>query len=608
MNSSPSSTNLTDSALQVLRKRILRRDDSGNPIETPDEMFLRVASAVAEAENKYHGEKEVKEVTESFRIVMKALEFLPNSPTLINAGIPGGQLSGCFVLPIEDSIESIYGTLKEMAVIQKTGGGTGFSFSRLRPRDDFISSTRGKSSGPVSFLKVYNFACEENRRGGVRQGANMGVMRFDHPDILDFITAKNDIDSLRTFNLSVGVTDYFMECVKHSSSYPLINPRNGKVERHLNARQVFDAIVMSAWKTGDPGLVFLDAINEHNPTPFIGQIEATNPCGEQPLLPYESCNLGSINVSMFYENGQINFQRLDGVVRLAVRFLDDVVEVNSYPIPQIDKITKGNRKIGLGVMGFADLLLLLDIPYDSDEANAVGDKIMTTVSEAAKEQSRELADERGVFPNFYMSIFPSLGIKQRNATLTTIAPTGTISMIAGCSSGIEPLFAICYIRQMFGEEREFSIHPLFERKAALYLNDDIRDQISRTGSVKGIKDIPESIRRVYVSAHDISPEWHVRTQAAFQRHVDSAVSKTVNLNKEASPEDIAKVYVMAHELRCKGITVFRDGCKGEQVLRSGKKEMPMLPGALVCPECGGPMEHASACLTCISCGYTLCTI
>jgi ribonucleoside-diphosphate reductase alpha chain len=526
----------------------------------------------------------------------------------VNAGLPAGQLAGCFVLPIEDSMESIFGTLRDMALIQKSGGGTGFSFSRLRPRNDVIESTRGKSSGPVSFMQLYDYACQTNRLGGARSGANMGVMRFDHPDILEFIEAKNADNALRTFNISVAVTDSFVDCVRRSADYPLINPHTRQEAGRLNARHVLDAIVKSAWQTGDPGLVFLDAMNRSNPTPLVGEIEATNPCGEQPLLPYESCNLGSINVARFVQNRQIDFERLQGTVHRAVRFLDDVIDVNHYPIPQIENRTKANRKIGLGIMGFADMLLLLGIPYDSPEAVGIGEQLMTFLSNEAHAESSRLAEIKGTFPNYGMSIFPEKEMKLRNATLTTIAPTGTISLIANCSSGIEPLFAICYVRQMLGEQKDFSMHPLFERLAGQHLNETMRTRISESGSVQEVRELPERIRQLFVTAHDIDPVWHVRMQAAFQRHVDSAVSKTVNLRRGATPEEIAKIYLLAHELGCKGITVFRDGSREDQVLRPGKSKQPMPAGAQVCPECNGPMEHASGCVTCLSCGYTLCTI
>ena len=598
----------SDPALQVLARRILRRDERETPMESPEGMFWRVAREIAKVERNYISEAEVEQVSESFYQMMSSLDFLPNSPTLVNAGLPGGQLAGCFVLPIEDSMESIFGTLRDMALIQKSGGGTGFSFSRLRPRNDTIESTRGKSSGPVSFMQLYDYACQTNRLGGARSGANMGVMRFDHPDILEFIEIKNAQNALQTFNISVAVTDYFMDCVCHSADYPIINPHTRREAGRLNARLVFDAIVKSAWKTGDPGLVFLDPINKSNPTPLVGEIEATNPCGEQPLLPYESCNLGSINVARFVRDGQINFERLKRIVHLAVRFLDNVIDVNHYPIPQIEERTKANRKIGLGIMGFADMLLLLGIPYDSAEAVGVGEQLMTFISCEAQVESLRLAEIKGTFPNYGMSIFPDKGTKRRNATLTTIAPTGTISLIANCSSGIEPLFAICYVRQMLGEQKDFTMHPLFEEFAGKHLDENLRNQIAESGSVQGVEEIPERIRQLFVTAHDIDPVWHVQMQAAFQRRVDSAVSKTVNLKHDASPEEIAKIYLLAHELGCKGITVFRDGSREEQVLRPGKSKQTMPAGAQACPECGGPMEHASGCITCVSCGYTLCTI
>ncbi|HKM65645.1 MAG TPA: adenosylcobalamin-dependent ribonucleoside-diphosphate reductase [Candidatus Acidoferrum sp.] len=598
----------TEAALQVLVRRILRRDERGTPIESPEEMFWRVAQEIAKVERNYVPEAEVHRTTEAFFQMMVSLDFLPNSPTLVNAGLPGGQLAGCFVLPIEDSMESIFGTLKDMALIQKSGGGTGFSFSRLRPRNDIVESTRGQSSGPISFMRLYDYACQTNRLGGVRSGANMGVMRFDHPDIMEFIEAKNARNSLQTFNISVAVSDHFVDCVRRSAEYPLINPHTRQETGWLNARHVFDVIVKAAWETGDPGLLFLDAINANNPTPLAGEIEATNPCGEQPLLPYESCNLGSINVARFVRDSQIEFERLQRIVHLAVRFLDDVIDVNHYPIPQIEERTKANRKIGLGVMGFADMLVLLGIPYDSAEALRVGKELMTFISCEAQVESKRLAEVKGTFPNYSASVYPHKGAKMRNATLTTIAPTGTISLIANCSSGIEPLFAICYVRQMLGGQTDFAMHPFFEGLAGKHLGENLRSRISESGSVQAVREVPERIRRLFVTAQDIDPAWHVRMQAAFQEHVDSAVSKTVNLRRDATPEDIAKTYLLAHELRCKGITVFRDGSRADQVLRPGKSKQPMPAGAQVCPECGGPMEHASACVTCLSCGYTLCTI
>ena len=598
----------TDIARDVLEKRILLTDSSGNPLETLQEMFSRVAWHVAGAERRGVPSSRVHETSDAFCRMMRDLDFLPNSPTLVNAGLPGAQLSACFVVPIEDSMDSIFAGLRVMALIQKTGGGTGFSFSRIRPRGDPIGSSRGESSGPVSFMKLYDYACQTTRSGGARRGANMGILRFDHPDLLEFIWTKREAENLSTFNISVAVTDGFMDCVRRSAEYPLINPRNGQQVGRLNARLVFDTIVDYAWKTGDPGLVFLDAINRHNPTPESGQIEATNPCGEQPLSPYESCNLGSINVANFVRDSQIDFGRLRSVVRLAVRFLDDVVDANHYLLREIEEQTLANRKIGLGIMGFADLLFQMGLPYDSTEALAAADELIAHIASEANAESCHLAELRGVFPNYPHSIFAAQGIQRRNATVTTIAPTGTISLIAGCSSGIEPIFALSYVRNVLGQPRTFHLHPLFEAKAAPYLSESVRRSVSRSGSARNVGEIPECIRRVFVTAHDIAPEWHVRMQAVFQRHVENAVSKTVNLRRSATREDIKRVFLLAHELGCKGVTVFRDGCKGEQVLHAGEVEEIAPLGVQQCPECGGTMAEASACVACQSCGYALCAI
>jgi ribonucleoside-diphosphate reductase alpha chain len=598
----------SEASLEVLRRRILRRDEAGQPLETPEEMFRRVAWEIAKVERQYEvSEAGIAETAEAFLGMLEALDFLPNSPTLINAGRPGGQLSGCFVLPLEDSMESIFGTLRDMALIQKTGGGTGFSFSRLRPEGDFVASTRGRSSGPVSFMRLYDYACAINRLGGVRSGANMGVMRYDHPDILAFVRAKRDGTSLATFNLSVAASNEFVDAVRRRVNFPLINPRTKRPAGQMNAGELFDAIVKAAWATGDPGLIFLDAINRANPTPLEGAIEATNPCGEQPLLPYESCNLGSINLAHFVRGGAVDKERLARTVRLAVRFLDDVIDANHCPIPDIERVTRGNRKIGLGVMGFADLLVALGLRYDSEEALELGERLAEFIAREARAASAGLAEQRGVFPNFARSIYAAEGKPLRNAAVTTVAPTGTISLIADCSSGIEPLFALCYVREMLGEERAFKIHWLFEQEAGTYLTAPVRERIAETGSVRGVEEIPEKLRRLFVTAHDIAPAAHVRMQAAFQRHTDSAVSKTVNLRREATPDDIRETYLLAHQLGCKGITVFRDGSKPEQVLRAGARR-PMPAGAQVCPECGGPMETASGCVTCLVCGYTFCSI
>jgi ribonucleoside-diphosphate reductase alpha chain len=603
-----STSHLSPAAVEVLRKRILRRNETGTLLESPDEMFSRVAQEISQVERMYGvSESEVGRLASSFFKVMRSLDFLPNSPTLANAGLPGGQLAGCFVLPIEDSMSSIFGTLRDMALIQKTGGGTGFSFSRLRPRGDFISSTKGSSSGPLSFMRLYDYACETNRLGGVRSGANMGVMRFDHPDIIEFINSKTQAEGLRTFNISVGATDLFMDSVRRSADYALVNPHTRKEVGRENARRVLDVIVTAAWQTGDPGLIFLDEVNRRNPTPSLGSIEATNPCGEQPLLPYESCNLGSINVANFVRGSDIDWDRLKEVIYIAVRFLDNVIDANHYPTPAIEERTKANRKIGLGIMGFADFLIRLGVPYDTEEAVDLGHRLAGFLSTSAREESGRLAESRRVFPNHPLSIFGERGTNIRNATVTTIAPTGTISLIAGCSSGIEPLFALCYERQMLGGKRTFSVQPEFERIAGQYLTDSVREKISFSGTVQGVDEVPDSIRRLFVTAHDIDPVWHVRMQAAFQRHVDSGVSKTVNLRGEASKEEIAKIYLLAHELGCKGITVFRDGSKSEQVLKPGILKQSHSDAEL-CPECGGPLEHGSACVTCVFCGYTFCSI
>jgi len=604
-------TSLSDTALRVLRKRILRRDLNGDPVETPTEMFKRVAWEIAKVERAFCSEAEVRNLATDFFLSMNSLEFLPNSPTLVNAGLPNGQLAGCFVLPLEDSMSSIFGNLKNMALIQKSGGGTGFSFSRLRPKNDVVSTTKGKSSGPVSFMRLYDYACEVTRLGGVRSGANMAVMRCDHPDILEFVDTKLVRDTLQTFNISVAVTTLFMNCVRESSEYPIINPRTQQVVGHLHARAVFDKIVDAAWKTGDPGLLFIDRINEANPTKSVGEIEATNPCGEQPLLPYESCVLGSINLTKFVTPaGKIDKDRLGNVARLGVRFLDDVIDANRYPIKEIEDATKANRKIGLGVMGFADTLLQLHPPieYDSKEAIATAEELISVVSEQARLESSRLAEIKGDFPNYSKSIFSQLGIRRRNAAVTTVAPTGTISLLANCSSGIEPLFALSYGRQMFGETRALEINPMLEQLAGPYLNVDIRRRIAETGSVSDIAELPDELRKAFVTAHEISWKWHVRMQAAFQDKVDSAVSKTVNLPNSATLDDVRRTYLLADELGCKGITVFRDRCRDDQVLSVGSTSTFSVSATQACPECGGPMEHVSGCVNCASCGYTFCNL
>jgi len=561
---------LTINAIRVLERRYLLKDVHGNVVETPSQMFRRVAKAIASADKAYDPTADLKRVEETFYRVMANLEFLPNSPTLMNAGTEIGQLSACFVIPVEDSIEGIFDALKTMAIIHKSGGGTGFSFSRLRPRGDIVMSTKGVASGPVSFMRIFDVTTDVIKQGGRRRGANMGVLSVYHPDIIEFITAKEKEGVLRNFNISVAVTDEFMEAVQKDEYYELINPRTNKPEGKLRARDVFDLIVSSAWRTGDPGLIFLDEINRHNPTPELGMIESTNPCGEVPLLPYESCNLGSINLSRMVkpDGSDFDWDKLRETVRVAVHFLDNVIDVNKYPLPEIARMTRLTRKIGLGVMGFAEALIKLGIPYDSEEAVKTAEKLMKFIEDEAIKKSVELADIRGPFPSFKGSKWDKLGYSRiRNATLTSIAPTGTISIIAGTSSGIEPLFAVSFVRNVMGTQL-FEVNSLFEKiaKERGFYSVELMRKIARTGSVQGLSEVPEDVRRLFVTALDISPEWHVRMQAAFQKYVDNAVSKTVNLPYEATIEDVRRVYLLAYKLKCKGITVFRYGSRKEQVL------------------------------------------
>ncbi|GAV26523.1 ribonucleotide-diphosphate reductase subunit alpha [Carboxydothermus islandicus] len=565
---------LTENALKVLEARYLARNEKGEVIETPEQMFWRVARAIAEAEKIYDKEADVEKIAQEFYNFMTELDFLPNTPTLVNAGRPLGQLSACFVLPVGDSMEDIFDAVKYSALIHKSGGGTGFSFSRLRAKGARVRSTGGIASGPVSFMKVFNAATEAVKQGGVRRGANMGVLRCDHPDILEFITAKEDNKDITNFNISVALTDKFMKALEEDGEYELIEPSTGEVVGKLRAREVFERIAKNAWKNGEPGVIFIDRINEANVVPELGEIESTNPCGEQPLLPYESCNLGSINLANMVKDGEIDWEHLEKTVKLAVRFLDNVIDVNHYPLPEIEKMTKKTRKIGLGVMGFADMLIKLSVPYDSEEALNLADKVMEFINKKSKEASAELARVRGTFPAWKKSVWAKKGLKLRNATTTTIAPTGSISIIAGVSSGIEPVFALAFKRHILDRKDIVEVHRLFEQHAREngYYSEKLMMEVAKTGRISGIAGVPEEAKRLFVTALDIAPEWHVKMQAVFQKHTDNAVSKTINMPNSATVEDVKESYLLAYKLGCKGLTVYRDGSREEQVLNVGLTE------------------------------------
>jgi len=568
--------NLSDNAVKVLEKRYLSKDETGKLLEDPEVMFKRVASAVAAADTSYVTTAELKEVEKDFFDMMSNLEFLPNSPTLMNAGRPLGQLSACFVLPIEDTMEGIFETIKNAALIHKSGGGTGFSFSRLRAKGASVNSTGGVASGPVSFMKVFNAATEAVKQGGTRRGANMGILRVDHPDILDFISCKKNNSDITNFNISIGITEEFMKAVNENRKYSLIDPHSKVRIGELEAKEVFDLVIDMSWNNGEPGIIFLDRLNKDNVTPELGEIESTNPCGEQPLLPYEACNLGSINLSLMIKNvknkPEVDFEKLGDIVRKSVHFLDNVIEVNKYPFAEIDKMTRGTRKIGLGVMGWADMLCKLNIAYNSHKALNLAEKVMHFIQEESKKASIELAEKKGVFPYFDKSIYKDLGIKLRNATTTTIAPTGTLSIIASVSSGIEPLFAISYIRNVMDNDELVEVNPLFKKVAIDngFYSDELMKKIANKGSIKGFTEIPEEIQNVFVTAHDISPENHLKMQAIFQKYTDNAVSKTVNLCHDATKEDVRDVFLLAHKLYCKGVTLYRDGSRDMQVLNIGQ--------------------------------------
>ena len=575
----------------VLERRYLKKDENGQAIESTSQMFRRIAKSIAEVERQYgKTDDQIANYENEFYQLMTKLEFIPNSPTLMNAGTMFKQLSACFVLPIEDSIESIFDTLKAAAIIHKTGGGTGFSFSHLRPKRDVVRTTGGVASGAISFARIYDTATEVMKQGGRRRGANMGVLQVDHPEIMDFIVTKEREGVLRNFNLSVAATDKFMKAVEEDSDFALINPRNLQTVETLKARAIWNLLIMMAWKNGEPGIIFLDTINRHNPTPKLGRMEATNPCGEQPLLPYESCNLGSIDVSKFaVEDGKIDWERLRTAVRLAVRFLDNVIDANVYTLPEIEKTTKGNRKIGLGVMGFADMLIRMGIQYNTEEGLQTGETLIKFINAEARKTSVELGKEKGNFPNFSESIWAKQFKTMRNATVTTIAPTGTISIIANCSQGIEPLFAIVYIREVAESlgRRLVEVNSLFESIALRegFYSEELMKKIAKKTSIQDVEEIPERVRHLFVVAHNMQAEWHIRMQAAFQKHTDNAVSKTINFPNSATPDDIDKAYWLAYTLGCKGVTVYRHGSREKQVLRPIDSEGTLANLSLECSYC-----------------------
>jgi ribonucleoside-diphosphate reductase alpha chain len=579
---------LSSNAITVLERRYLVKDDQGRPAERPEDLFWRVARTIAEPDRRYGAsDKAVEGLAETFFELMATRAWMPNSPTLMNAGRPLGQLSACFVLPVDDCLSNgqsgIYDTLRAMALVHQSGGGTGFSFSRLRPQNDVVRSTMGVASGPVSFMKLYDASTDVVKQGGTRRGANMGILRVDHPDILEFITCKDDLTQVTNFNISVAVTDAFMRALEEGTAYDLIHPRSGKAVGQLDAREVFRKVVHGAWKTGEPGVYFIDRANHYNPVPHLGSYEATNPCGEQPLLPYDVCNLGSVNLGLFVKDGEVDWERLRTVVHLCTHFLDNVIDANKYPLPEIDALAQRIRRVGLGVMGWADLLVRLGIPYDSDEGVALGRKLMEFVDEESKAASEKLAEQRGVFPEWERSIWgPDASCARgargerirplrrlRNCNLTTVAPTGTISIIAGCSSGIEPLFAVAFMRNQAGVLMpDVNEDFVAIAKQEGWYSEALVQRIAEAGHIH-FDEVPATWQRVFVTAHDVTPEWHIQMQAAFQEFTDSAISKTCNFSHDATEEYVEKIYRYAYKLGCKGVTVYRDGAREMQVLSTG---------------------------------------